>query len=105
MPKAFEINGIDLSGMISNEIEVCSGRIRYDAEGKLISKRVQAHAYGMRLRGYSPGAQPKNPNLVIEMNPGHEFSEKYYNIIGYFRKLSDDEVSAYDLDYLGIATF
>lgn len=105
MPKVFEINGIDLSGMISNESEVRLGRIRYDADGKLISKRVQAHAYGMRLRGHSPGAQPKNPDLVMELKPGNEWSEKYYNIIGYYKKLSDDEVSAYDLDYLGIATF
>jgi hypothetical protein len=42
--------------------------------------------YGMRLRGYSPGAQPKN---VVERRD--DPTGRYYDIIAYTQPLTDDE--------------
>lgn len=53
------------------------------------------HKYGMRLRGYSPGCQPMD-GLVEVMD-----DKRYWNILIYNRKLTDQEVSDYELDYLG----
>ena len=52
--------------------------------------------YGMRLRGFSPGAQPKG---VI--NRYDDPTGKYWDIIQYDRKLTDEEVRQYSLDFLG----
>ena len=49
--------------------------------------------YGMRLRGYSPGAQPKG---VIRRED--DTTGKYHDIIVYGRPLSAEEISNYDLD-------
>ena len=56
---------------------------------------VVEHRYGMRLRGYSIGAQPKGV-LRREDDP----TGKYHDIIVYERQLSADEVKAYELDEL-----
>ncbi len=55
------------------------------------------HVYGMKLRGYSPGCQPSGV-ASREDDP----SGRYYDIINYSRKLSDEEVREYELDYLGV---
>ena len=55
------------------------------------------HVYGMRLRGFSPGAQPKDGWLETEEDPLGD----YWNILVYNRKLTDKEVKDYDLDSLG----
>lgn len=49
--------------------------------------------YGMRLRGFSPACQPKGVKEVRE-------DRKYWNVIGYERKLTDEEEKEYELDYL-----
>ena len=51
------------------------------------------HYYGMRLRGYAPGCQPKGVKAVEE-------DSRYWNVIGYERKLTEEEEKAYELDYL-----
>lgn len=51
--------------------------------------------YGMRLRGYSPGCQPKGA-VLREDDP----SGKYYDIIIYDRRLTEKEVADYELDEL-----
>lgn len=51
--------------------------------------------YGMRLRGYSPGAQPKGV-LRREDDP----TGKYHDIIVYDMELSDDEIKDYELEKL-----
>ena len=51
------------------------------------------YRYGMRLRGFSPGAQPKGV-LRREDDP----TGKYHDIIVYDRPLSAEEISNYDLD-------
>lgn len=56
------------------------------------------YEYGMRLRGYGVGCQPKK-GLV-----GFSYSDKqnkYYNYLYYDRKLSDAEMKQYELDFLG----
>ena len=53
------------------------------------------HRYGMRLRGFSPGAQPKEV-LRREDDP----TGKYHDIIVYDRQLSADEIADYELDEL-----
>lgn len=54
------------------------------------------YKYGMRLRGFSIGCQPRNVYRRIDDETG-----KYYDIIIYTRKLTDKEVKDYELDYLG----
>ena len=54
------------------------------------------YKYGMRLRGCSPGAQPKDGFLDREDDP----LDEYHDIIIYSRKLSEKEVSEFDLDYI-----
>lgn len=54
------------------------------------------YLYGMRLRCYSPGCQPSGVTLRED-----DASGRYYDIINYTRKLTDEEVREYELDYLG----
>ena len=49
----------------------------------------------MRLRGFSPGAQPKG---VIDVE--HDQSGKYYCILVYDRPLTEKELNNYELDYI-----
>ena len=51
------------------------------------------YRYGMRLRGFSPGAQPKEVLRREDDTTG-----TYYDIIVYGRPLSAEEISNYDLD-------
>ena len=53
------------------------------------------YLYGMRLRGYSPGAQPKGVAEVREDPTG-----KYYNLLVYDLPLSAEDVEQYELDEL-----
>ena len=55
----------------------------------------EEHKYGMRLRGYSPGAQPKGVLRREDDTAG-----KYHDIIVYDRQLSSDEIASYELDEL-----
>lgn len=52
--------------------------------------------YGMRLRGYSPGCQPKGVAERLD-DPFH----KYHDILAYSRKLTEDELQDYELDFIG----
>lgn len=54
------------------------------------------YKYGMRLRGFSPGCQPKEGLLRREDDP----TGKYYDILVYNRGLSDKELRDYELDSL-----
>lgn len=56
------------------------------------------YAYGMRLRGFSIGCQPKQ-GFVERV---WDRSETYWDILIYDRKLSEAELREYELDYLGI---
>ena len=51
--------------------------------------------YGMRLRGFSPGCQPKGV-IRREDDP----TGKYWDIIVYPRELTEKEILDYELDRL-----
>lgn len=53
--------------------------------------------YGMRLRGFSLGCQPKEGFYDRQ----DDVSGRYYDILIYNRKLTDEEVRDYELDFLG----
>ena len=59
--------------------------------------RIREYRYGMRLRGFSPGCQPKRGFVERE----DDQTGRYYDILAYDRKLTDKEVDSYELDYLG----
>lgn len=52
------------------------------------------HKYGMRLRGFSIGCQPMDGLDHRE----DDTTGRYYDILVYDRRLTDDEVKAYELD-------
>lgn len=56
------------------------------------------YAYGMRLRGAAPMAQPKKGLCEIMEDP----TGKYWNILLYDRVLKEKEEKDYDLDFLYI---
>ena len=51
---------------------------------------MKEYYYGMKFRGFSPGAQPKG---VIR----REDSKQYHDVIVYDRPLSEEEERHYDL--------
>lgn len=57
----------------------------------------KVYTYGMRLRGFSIGAQPTKGILFAEDDP----SGRYHAILTYSRKLTDKDLDDYELDYLG----
>lgn len=56
---------------------------------------MKSYKYGMRLRPYSIGCQPMDGLVEVMVD------NRYWNILIYDRKLTDQEVSDYELDYLG----
>lgn len=56
----------------------------------------KGYAYGMKLRGYSPGAQPRGQIDRIDDPSG-----KYYDIVIYADPLLTDQIRGYDLEYIG----
>ena len=74
-----------------------SGKERSAVIKRAIKEYMERHPmeyrYGMRLRGYSPGAQPKGVLRREDDTTG-----KYHDIIVYDRPLSAEEISNYDLD-------
>lgn len=55
------------------------------------------YVYGMRHRGASPGAQPKDGFVEREDDPLGE----YEDVLVYSRKLKKSECDQYELDSLG----
>ncbi len=53
--------------------------------------------YGMRLRGFSPGCQPMN-GFVDRRD---DTAGRYHDILVYDRRLPDDELKNYELDFIG----
>jgi hypothetical protein len=62
---------------------------------------MKLYAYGMRLRGFSPGCQPKD-GLVSRHDSA---DKKYWDILVYDRPLTDKELFDYDLDALDSSYF
>lgn len=57
----------------------------------------KVYFYGMRLRPFGPGCQP-NKGFLDVMEDLHD--QGYHNILMYERKLSEKEISNYELDFL-----
>lgn len=53
--------------------------------------------YGMRLRGFSPGCQPKD-GLVERQD---DVTGRYHDILVYNRELTTEELKNYELDFIG----
>ena len=63
---------------------------------KLWPEGTTRWSYGMRLRGFSIGCQPKEGFVERTDDP----DGKYWDIIVYDRPLTDTELDAYDLDFI-----
>ena len=61
---------------------------------------MKTYTYGMKLRGFSIGCQPKEG--FVERRD--DISGLYYDVIVYNRKLTSKELDDYELDYLGEET-
>ena len=57
--------------------------------------KAREYRYGMRLRGYSPGCQPKGVLRREDDKAG-----RYHDIIVYDRQLSADDIRNYELEEL-----
>ena len=55
------------------------------------------YIYGMRLRGFSPGCQPKEGLVEAE----DDIMGDYHNVLVYSRPLTIRECKDFELDYLG----
>lgn len=55
---------------------------------------MKIYRYGMRLRPFDIGCQPSGVYKRFD-------SDKYHDEITYERKLTNDEIEKYSLDYLG----
>ena len=66
-----------------------------------MSDRTHVYTYGMRLRGFSVGCQPKD-GLVKRRD---DKSGLYYDVLVYERKLTRKELEDYELDYIGEETW
>lgn len=53
------------------------------------------YLYGMRLRPAGPGCQPMNGLLRIAPGGG-----RYHSLLIYDRKLTDEELEDYELDFI-----
>lgn len=58
---------------------------------------MKEYRYGMRLRGFSIGCQPKEGLIRREDST----TKTYYDILVYDRPLDEKEMRAYDLDEVG----
>lgn len=56
---------------------------------------MSEYKYGMRLRGFSPGAQPKEGFMERQDGTG-----RYWDILVYNRPLTEQELADYELDDL-----
>ena len=54
------------------------------------------YIYGMRLRGFSMGCQPMDG--LIERRD--DTTGRYYDLIVYGRKLTEQELKEYELDFI-----
>lgn len=61
---------------------------------------ILAYKYGMRLRPYAIGCQPKDGFVCMDEG-GTADGNRYYNFIYYISKLDRKTADNYDLDYIG----
>ena len=59
------------------------------------------YVYGMRLRPFSIGCQPKEGFVERRDSSTAWYGKEYWDYIVYDRELTDKEIRQYELDYLG----
>lgn len=59
---------------------------------------MERYIYGMRLRGFSLGAQP----MGGFMERRDDCTGKYFDILVYNRPLTEREIKQYELDFLEV---
>lgn len=59
---------------------------------------MKFYKYGMRLRPASLGCQPKDFKYIQADKSGD-----YHDFVFYGRKLTDEELSDYEMNYLGVS--
>lgn len=59
---------------------------------------AKIYRYGMRLRGFSPGAQPMQNLIQGTDDPKRE----YYSVLEYSSPLSSEDIRRYELDLIDI---
>ena len=60
---------------------------------------MKEYLYGMRLRGYAPGCQPKEGLMNVYF--GSQYGTRvYHNLISYNRPLTEKEMKDYELDFI-----
>lgn len=57
---------------------------------------MRRYIYGMRLRGFSLGCQPM-AGLIRRLD---DSTGRYYDLLVYKRELSENEVKAFELDFI-----
>lgn len=60
--------------------------------------------YGMRCRPFSIGTFPKEGFTCVgtqEILMDSDFNDRYHDVLVYNRKLTDEELYEYELDYIG----
>lgn len=62
---------------------------------------IQVYKYGMRLRPYGIGCQPKD-GFVCVAEGGTADGRRYHNFLYYISKLDRETAANYELDYLGV---
>lgn len=62
---------------------------------------IQAYKYGMRLRPYDIGCQPKD-GFPCVAEGGTADGHRYHNFVYYISKLDRETADSYDLDYPGV---
>lgn len=62
---------------------------------------IHVYKYGMRLRPYDIGCQPKEGFVGVE-DGGTADGRTYHNFVYYIAKLDSETAADYDLDYLGV---
>lgn len=75
-------------------------KIYKDFKDKKISFEViiMHYVYGIKLRGFSLGCQPMQGFVERKDDP----NGKYYDLLIYNRRLSDKELSDYELEFCGV---
>jgi hypothetical protein len=63
---------------------------------------MSKYYYGMRLRGYSIGCQPRDglDHREDDTKGFRQNGRRYHDILVYNRQLSEKELFAYDLDFI-----
>jgi hypothetical protein len=58
---------------------------------------MNLYKYGMRLRGFAPMCQPMSGLVNVDADG----DGRYHSYLYYERKLNDEEVRDYELDFIG----